>query len=83
MPFSLRTFLTAILAIFATFLFTPAIQAQTPVKPGVERAGIEIRRGLDIVQPPVVYYKRVLRNAARPLRIDSIGVLKVTSWITF
>jgi len=51
--------------------------AQAPVKPGVERVGIEIRRGLDIVQPPTVYYKRVYEDASRSSKLDSIGVLRV------
>lgn len=77
MFFSPRLLQKALLVLFVTSLFLPAVQAQTPVKPGVERAGIEIKRGLDVVQPPVVYYKRVLRNAARPVRVDSLGLLKV------
>ncbi|PEN14894.1 hypothetical protein CRI94_00950 [Longibacter salinarum] len=77
MPISLRTLRAALLAIVVVLCFVPAVQAQVPVKPGIERAGIEIKRGLDIVQPPSVFYKRVLRNAARPIRVDSLGILRV------
>ena len=77
MPLRLRILQNALFIFFLAALFAPVAHAQAPVKPGVERAGIEIRRGLDVVQPPVVYYKRVLRNAARPVRVDSLGVLKV------
>lgn len=74
-----RLFTIIVLFFFAALCpaFAPSATAQVPVKPGVERAGIEIKRGLDIVQPPAVFYKRVLRNAARPVRVDSLGVLKV------
>lgn len=67
----------AIVLLMIGFVAPAPTVAQAPVKPGVERAGIEIRRGLDIVQPPTVYYKRVYEDAARSSRMDSIGILRV------
>ena len=52
--------------------------AQTPVAPAVDRVDIQIERGDDIVQPPAVFYKRVLDGQDPALvRGDSLGLLQV------
>jgi len=52
--------------------------AQSPVAPSVDRVDIMIERGDDIVQPPAVFYKRVLDGQDPALvRGDSLGLLQV------
>jgi hypothetical protein len=70
--------LIVVLGVLLSVLGAAPVQAQAPVKPGVERAAIEIKRGSDVVQPPAVLYKRILDGEdAALVPGDSLGVLKI------
>lgn len=56
----------------------PTAVAQVPVAPTIPGTEIEIRRGADIVQPPLVSYKRVLQgDAFDTAPDDTLGVLRI------
>jgi len=67
------------LLVFAlAVLLVPSADAQTPVAPSIERAEIEIKRGTDIVQPPSVFYKRILKGQDPAIVAgDSLGLLRI------